>query len=253
MLTATDLRRALEAIREAAPAHAHDEVSSTNTLALELAAAGAPEWTLVSAAHQTEGRGRRDRTWTDAPGGAVMCSVVLRPTIEPARAGLLSLLAGAALAGAIRFGTGAKATCKWPNDVLVGDGKVAGILAESVVADGRLSCVVIGFGVNVRVPEGIPGAAAIGPVEPGALLRRFLEAFHDVYVLGEPDLADRVQAAWLPVNSTVGREVEVSVASGDVVRGRAVGLDRFGGLVLSGDDGERSVAFGEVTHLRSDD
>jgi BirA family biotin operon repressor/biotin-[acetyl-CoA-carboxylase] ligase len=249
MLTPTDLRRALEAIREAAPVHAHDEVGSTNTVALELAAAGAPQWTLVSAAHQTEGRGRRDRSWTDVPGGAVMCTVLLRPTIEPARAGLLSLLAGAALARAIRAATGAKATCKWPNDVLVDEGKVAGVLGESVVADGRLSCVVVGFGVNVRAPGDVPGAAAIGPVEPGALLTGFLEAFHEVYVLGEPDLADRVKAAWLPLNATIGREVEVTVASGAVVRGRAVGLDRFGGLVLSSDEGERSVSFGEVTHL----
>lgn len=249
MLTATDLRRALEAIREAAPVHAEDEVGSTNTVALELAASGAPEWTLVSASHQTHGRGRLDRSWTDVPGGSVMCSVVLRPSIEPGRAGLLSLLAGAALARAIRASTGVKATCKWPNDVLVGDGKVAGVLAESVVADGWLSCVVVGFGVNVRAPDDVPNAAALGSVEPAALLRGFLVSFHDVYVLGEPDLADRVKAAWLPVNATIGREVEVTVASGQAVRGRAVGLDRFGGLILSADDGERAVAFGEVTHL----
>jgi len=249
MLTATDLRRALEAIRESAPVHAEDEVGSTNTLALELAVAGAPEWTLVSAAHQTRGRGRLDRTWVDVPAGAVMCSVILRPTLEPARAGLLALLAGAALAQAIRRTTGAKATCKWPNDVLVGDGKVAGVLSESVVADGRLSCVVVGFGVNVRAPDGVANAAALGSVEPGALLRGFLEGFHDVYVLGEPDVADRVKAVWLPVNSTIGREVEVTVTSGDVVRGRAVGLDRFGGLLLSTDDGEQTVSFGELTHL----
>ena len=175
--------------------------------------------------------------------------MILRPAIEPARAGLLSLLAGAALARAIRAATGVQATCKWPNDVLVGDGKVAGILAESVVADGRLSCVVVGLGVNVRAPEGVPGASAIGSVDAGALLRRFLEAFHEVYVLDEPDLADRVKAAWLPMNATIGREVEITVASGNAARGRAVGLDRFGGLVLSGDDGECTVSFGEVTHL----
>jgi BirA family biotin operon repressor/biotin-[acetyl-CoA-carboxylase] ligase len=249
MLTSGDLRRALEAIRESAPVHAEDEVGSTNRVAAELAAAGAPEWTLVSARHQTSGRGRLGRRWVDVPGRALMCSVVLRPAIEPPRAGLLALLAGAAIALAIREVAGVPATCKWPNDVLVDERKVGGVLAESIVEDRRLRSVILGFGVNLDAPPEIPGAGALGQVDAAALLRRSLELFHQPYVATESDLADRVKALWLPVSSTIGRRVEATVTTGEVVRGRAVGLDRFGGLVLSTDAGERTVAFGDVTHL----
>jgi BirA family biotin operon repressor/biotin-[acetyl-CoA-carboxylase] ligase len=249
MLTSGDLRRALEAIHESAPVHAEDEVGSTNTFARDLAAAGAPEWTLVSARHQTTGRGRQGRRWVDVPGRALMCSVVLRPAIEPPRAGLLALLGGAALALSIREIGAIHATCKWPNDVLVDGAKVAGVLAESVLDGGRLRYVILGVGVNLDAPDEVPGAGGLGDLDAADLLRRFLEVFHRAYASGEEDLAERVTALWLPVSSTIGRMVEARVVSGDVARGRAVGIDRFGGLVLSTDAGERTVAFGDVTHL----
>ncbi|HVF08544.1 MAG TPA: hypothetical protein VNC60_08215, partial [Actinomycetota bacterium] len=95
-MTATDLQRALRLAGLAAPTHWHEVTGSTNALAAELATAGAPEWTLVGAGHQTAGRGRLDRTWIDRPGGSLMTSLVLRPSMAPDDLGLLTLLAGAA-------------------------------------------------------------------------------------------------------------------------------------------------------------
>lgn len=249
MVTLADLQRALSAITVAAPVHALGEVGSTNDVALELADDGAPEWTLVSADHQTAGRGRHGRSWVDVPGRAVMLSVVLRPTLPPNRVGLLSLLAGAAMATAIRDETGLAVSCKWPNDLLRGAAKVGGILGEGRVRDDRLDVVVIGLGVNIDAPDGIVGGAGIGDVSAGSLLARFLSRFHAVYVAGDASLPEGVRAAWVPVADTIGREVEATTAVGDKVRGRAVGIDGFGGLVVSGDHGERTVAFGEIAHL----
>lgn len=251
-LTADDLEAALDAISVSAPVRAEREIASTNTLALELADAGAPEWTLVSAAHQTAGRGRLGRTWVDVPEGSLMVSVVLRPTLPPARVGLLSLLAGAAMANAVRDETGLRATCKWPNDLLLDDAKVGGILGEARINADRLAALVIGMGVNLLAPAGLPGAAGLGGgVGSRRLLVGWLSAFHHAYVAQEPELAERVRASWLPIADTIGREVEAIATSGEPVRGRAVGIDGFGGLLVSTDAGERTVAFGEVLHVNT--
>ena len=98
MLTREDLLKALGAIHVTAPVRADEVTPSTNATAAAMAHDGAPQWTLVSAAHQTDGRGRLGRAWEDVPGRALMFSMVLRPSgLAPNRAGLLSLLAGAAM------------------------------------------------------------------------------------------------------------------------------------------------------------
>ena len=250
MLTRDDLLAALAAIRESAPVRADEVTGSTNATAAELAEAGAPAWTLVSAGHQTEGRGRLGRTWVDAPGRAFLLSIVLRPAMAPARAGIVSLAAGAAMAEAIREVTGRRATTKWPNDVLLGDEKVGGILLESSIQDERFRWLVVGVGVNLVAPPGVEGAAGLGDVVGvRALAIAFLRRLHELYEGEERELAGRVRSSWLTVSSTIGRLVEATTADGTVVTGRAVGVDDFGGVLLSTDDGERRVAYGEVTHL----
>ena len=249
MLTRDDLLAALAAIHESAPVRADEVTGSTNATAAALAEDGAPEWTLVTAGHQTEGRGRLGRAWVDEPGKALILSVVLRPASAPSRAGILSLAAGAAMAEAIREVAGRPATCKWPNDLLVRDAKVGGVLLESSVEEERIRWVVVGLGVNLVPPTGVEGAGGIGDVGTRALLIGFLERFHDLYEGEERELPGRVKASWLTVSSTIGRVVEGTTASGDTVVGRAVGIDDFGGLLLSTDAGERRVAFGEVVHV----
>jgi BirA family biotin operon repressor/biotin-[acetyl-CoA-carboxylase] ligase len=248
-LTRDDLLAVLAAIRESALVRADEVTGSTNATAAGLADDGAPEWTLVSAGHQTDGRGRLGRTWLDEPGRALLLSVVLRPAIAPARAGILSLATGAAMAEAIREVAGVDATCKWPNDVLVGEAKVGGVLLESSVEEERLRWVVVGVGVNLVAPDDVEGAAGIGDVGTRALAIAFLRRLHALYEGEERELALRVRSSWLTVSSTIGRLVEATTSTGGTVAGRAVGIDDFGALQLSTDDGERRVAFGEVTHL----
>ena len=250
MLIRDDLVHALAAIKVVAPVRADEVTGSTNGTAWEMADADAPEWTLVVAGHQTEGRGRLGRRWVDVPNRSLICSVVLRPALEPNRAGVLSLAAGAALAGAIRDETGHPALCKWPNDILVDDSKVGGVLIEASVADERLRFVVVGTGVNLEAPPDLPRAAGLGDIGLRQLLTAYLTRLHDLYA-GQPGspLSARVRSAWLPLSATIGRMVEASTIGGAVARGRAVGIDDFGNLLVSTDAGERTVAFGEVRHV----
>ena len=254
MTTTADLRRALAAAGCPAPSQWppqwHETTGSTNATARELADSGAPEWSLVAAGHQTDGRGRLGRTWVDRPGEALLFSVVLRPDIAPAAAGLLSLLAGAAMAEASAALVGAEIRCKWPNDLLIDGAKAGGILAEAQVSGGALAHVVMGVGVNLAAPEGVEGATGIGEADPMALLAGFLRTFRDGYRPGEPGFPADVVARWSRTAATLGREVEVSRAGADPVRGIATRVDELGGLVLDTAQGAVTVTSGEVTHLR---
>jgi BirA family biotin operon repressor/biotin-[acetyl-CoA-carboxylase] ligase len=251
VLTRDDLLAALAAIHESASVRADEVTGSTNETAAAMAEAGAPAWSLVAAAHQTAGRGRLDRGWVDVPGRAVLLSVVLRPEVAPNRVGLLALAGGAAMARAIRSTTGRQVACKWPNDLLLDGRKVGGVLATSRIHGGRVAWVVIGVGVNVDAPPGIEGAGALGEVDPRALVVAFVTELHRIVEATEVPLDARVRSAWLPVASTIGELVEATTTDGAVVVGRAVAVDGFGGLVLSTDHGERTVAFGDVRHLRA--
>jgi BirA family biotin operon repressor/biotin-[acetyl-CoA-carboxylase] ligase len=248
VLTQDDLREALAAIRVTAPVRADEVTPSTNATAVAMAEAGDPEWTLVAAAHQTEGRGRLGRSWVDVPDRALMFSLLLRPTIEPTRSGLLSLLAGASMATAIRERTGRKVTCVWPNDLFLRDGKVGGVLLESSVADDRFRYVVVGLGINLDAPD-VEGAAGLGDAPMRDLLASFLVRFYRTYNSADVGFAERVRHAWLPLSSTIGSLVQATTVSGERLVGRAVGVDDFGSLLLSTDAGEARVSFGEVEHL----
>jgi BirA family biotin operon repressor/biotin-[acetyl-CoA-carboxylase] ligase len=254
VLTDDDLQAALGAIPVAAPVRAEEVTGSTNATAVALADQETPEWTLVSAAHQTEGRGRVGRTWTDVPNGALLFSIVLRPSLPPSRAGLLSLLAGACMAEAIRDVTGRSVSCKWPNDILLHDEKVGGILLESGVDDGVLRYVVVGVGVNLEAPEGVPGAGGLGArTGQRELLTAFLKRFSSIYRTADASFPERVRHAWLPISSTIGQKVRARTLDGKETTGRAVGIDDFGSLQLSTDTGEARVGFGDVEHLRPSD
>jgi BirA family biotin operon repressor/biotin-[acetyl-CoA-carboxylase] ligase len=249
VLTDDDLRAIVASIGADAPVRALEVTPSTNATALELAAAGAPQWTLVTADHQTAGRGRHGRGWSDVPGGSLLASVVLRPDLPPDRTGLLTLLAGAAMAEAASAVAGVDVRCKWPNDLLLGERKVAGILAESGVADGDLGAVILGVGVNLAPPDA-EGGAGIGVVDPARLLGDFLRGFHDTYA-GPPDaLTGQVRDRWRARSATLGRAVRAIGTGGGVLTGTAVDVDDAGGLVLATADGPRTVTSGAVEHLR---
>ena len=172
------------------------------------------------------------------------------PSVPPEDAGLLTLLAGAAWAETAREVANVDATAKWPNDLLVGEAKAGGMLAESRVVEGRLEVVILGSGINLEPPEIDGPVAGLGAdADPADLLVGFLVRFRAGYEVEPPRFSDEVRARWRAVAATLGRDVEAARTDGVPIRGRAVDIDARGGLVLDTRDGLAVVSFGEVVHL----
>ena len=249
MLSEHALVHALERAGLRAPVRFDEVTRSTQETALAMAAEGAPEWTLVAAAHQSGGRGRLGRAWLDEPGRALMFSLVLRPDLSVERGGLVSLLAGVAVVEACGVAGEGRAACKWPNDVLVAGRKVAGILAESRASGDRLEHVVLGVGVNLGAPPvGIERAGAVD-ADPEDLLAAFLTAFARRYAPAEAAFAADVVEAYRSRCATLGRRVRATSTDGAVVEGRALDVDDAGGLVVAAGERRAVVRFGEIEHL----
>ena len=241
------------------------ETGSTNADLLAEARSGAPGGLVLVAEAQTAGRGRMGRTWVSPPGCALTFSVLLRPTGVPATLlGWLPLLAGVAVASALRDTAGVDARLKWPNDVLVGDAKLAGILAER-----RAGAVVIGIGINVFQRRGeLPGPTATSVLReaPGAgpeirerlltgVLRELAHRYRawlDQPQPGDPDGCG-LRQEYLRHSGTVGAAVMVTLPAGQSLTGTAAGVDAAGRLEIRTGTGLVRVSAGDVVHLRSAD
>ena len=245
---------------------------STNSDAMALARDGAPEGTVVVADHQTAGRGRRGRTWTAPAGASLLVSVLLRPPAP--LVGGVGMAVGLAMAEAVEELTGVDARLKWPNDLLVADRKLAGILAEADWPAGSTAsggyrpprptdraAVVAGVGINVNWPAELPDdlaatAAALnhlvdGPVDRAALLIGFLRRLDARYgALVAAGAPAALLADWRDRSATLGRRVRVDLGTEDV-DGLAVDVTGEGHLVVETADGQRrTFAVGDVVHLR---
>jgi BirA family biotin operon repressor/biotin-[acetyl-CoA-carboxylase] ligase len=254
MLSEATLHQALRAAGLDAPVRFEEVTGSTNAVALELAEAGTPEWTLVAAGHQTAGRGRLGRTWLSEPGRSLTFSFVLRPRLAPLRTGLLTLLVGASMAEAAGAQTGVELRCKWPNDLVVGERKAGGILGEAKVEGDEVRHVVLGIGVNLSDPPSeVTGATGLGLASPGEaagpLLAAFLTRFRTRYRPEDVGFGPSVLSVWREVSATLGRRVRATTVGGEAVEGLAVDVDEAGALLVETDDGLRAVAFGEIAHL----
>jgi BirA family transcriptional regulator, biotin operon repressor / biotin---[acetyl-CoA-carboxylase] ligase len=219
-----------------------ERTDSTNRYLLECAAAGAPEGVVAVADEQTAGRGRLGRTWVAPAGSALLVSALLRPGLPAERTHLVTLAAGLAALDALDALSPVRAGLKWPNDVVVDDRKLAGILAE---ADGA-GAVVVGMGCNVQ-PAALPGelreiATAI-EVDRAQLLVAWLRAYDARLAALDAVVADAVTRS-----ATLGRRVRVELSDFTSFEGTATDLTAEGFLVVDG----RVVSAGDVVHLRHD-
>jgi len=231
------------------------EVDSTNDIARAMAAEGAPHLTIVIAASQRAGRGRRGRAWVSAPGNLYL-SAVLRPTCAVAAAAQVGFLAALAIRESIDefLEPPATARCKWPNDVLVDGAKVSGILLESSATGAeKVDWLVLGIGVNIaHAPDDTerPATSLLRAGARGCTPGRFLEAwvphFAGWYGRWQADGFDPVRADWLAHAADCGGPVEVRLADA-VLHGRFTDLDSSGALVLDqATGGRRLIAAGDV-------
>lgn len=230
------------------------EIGSTNDDAAARARGGAVEGTVVGSDHQTAGRGRRGRAWVDAPGEALMYSVVLRPRVSPVDAGLLPIVIAVGLADALEACGVPGVEIAWPNDILAGGAKVAGILCEMSADQERVAWAVAGMGINVGpVPEvsgarWTPGSLAALGVRPrrGDLLVAALGAIGRRYEAWLAHGPGGIRAAFGKRDHLAGRVVTVGTAAGDIV-GVGCGIDDLGRLAVKVDGDEVALASGEVT------
>lgn len=238
----------------------HEVVGSTQDEARRLARDGAPHGLLVWAGEQTTGRGRMARAWQSPASAGLWFSVVVRPAQAAERLGSLPLAAGAAVGAALHALAPGRVRLKWPNDVLLDGGKVAGILVEGHAVDANIEYAVVGVGVNLaRPPKGFDAAirdtaAAMADAtgEPPRATRTLaailgcLEDEYDELLAAGPAAA---RARWLALGDTIGREVVAQVGV-EQLRGTAVDLDQTGNLVIVVDGRRRIISYGEIRHLR---
>jgi len=224
-----------------------ETTASTNQTAKAMAAAGAAEGSLVVAEHQSQGRGRLDRSWFSPAGQGLYASLILRPSLPPGKASSLVLVMAVAVAEALGEATGLKVTIKWPNDILVDGRKMAGILAELATQMDAVDYMVIGLGLNVNIdaedfPAAIRPTATSVLIETGrpfsrvVLLRRILETFEARYLGFQTAGFAPILARWKSLADMTGRPVAVHTLGGSY-RGTVAGFDDDGFLILRDEKG----------------
>src|SRR4051794_38385595 len=235
----------------------YETVPSTMPLAHELAASGASDGTALLAEEQAAGRGRRGRAWAAPKGSAILCSLICRPPLRPDDLFLLTAAVSVGLCTGIERATGLRPRVKWPNDLLLDDRKLAGVLCESRFAGSGLAHAVAGFGLNVtlqaadfpNVPGAVPPtslALALGrPVDRLELLRAILEEIDAAYDLLWQGELDRVREDWQSRLAGQGEAIRVETEHGPLL-GDFVGVDRSGALLLRTGDGTERILVGDV-------
>lgn len=228
--------------------HRHRSLASTSDAARALAADGAPDGTVVVADEQTAGRGRQGRRWNSPPGN-LYASIVLRPTVATARSAELGFVAGVAVAEALAglLASGPAVALKWPNDVLAGGAKIAGLLVER-----EENAAILGIGVNVaHHPLGTPypatDLAAAGAVVPVDTVRdRVLAALAATMALWETGGFAPIRAAWLDRAHPPGTALTARLGDGTLRAGCFAGIGPDGALLLDTGEGRVRIVAGEV-------
>lgn len=255
-------RPALDPDRLVAPPGWRVEVTgsspSTNAEVGERARAGDDEGLVIVTEHQLAGRGRLDRVWETPARSSLTFSVLLRPDAPAADWPWLPLLTGYAVQAALADRL-PDVALKWPNDVLVEERKIAGILVERIDTP-QGPAAVVGIGINVsQTLDELPVALATSveletgePVDRTGLLGQVLGSVHGLQgLLGDPEA---LRTAYVDVCSTLGRPVDVHLPGGpdgqEVRRGEALDIDARGALVVSSGDGTFTVGAGDVIHVR---
>jgi BirA family biotin operon repressor/biotin-[acetyl-CoA-carboxylase] ligase len=235
-----------------------ESTGSTNADLAESATQGAEEGRVLVAEEQVQGRGRLGRAWTAPPRSGLTVSVLLRPQVPMARQGWLALLFGVAAASAVRRLGELDVRLKWPNDLLIGERKLAGILAERIG-----DAVVIGMGLNVSLKRAelpVDTATSLAIEESACtdrdpLLRAVLREVETHYrdwseADGDAD-ACGLRAAYQAANATIGQHVRVELPGDRVLTGQATGVDQAGHLQVSSEGRLHTLSAGDVVHVRA--
>lgn len=262
LLTPSEVRPALNTQWMGHKIHYYPTLDSTNTEAYQLALRGAREGEIVIAESQKKGRGRLGRPWFSPPYLNLNLSVILRPPIPPSQASVITLLAAVATAEAIEQISGISPTIKWPNDLLVGGRKIAGLLNEIHSEADRIHFVILGIGVNLNVaascfPEKIRSIATSlkretgRPVSRKIFLSSLLKALEAWYQLFLKEGNPPILRAWKQRAQIEGKPVKVT-SFGETLWGTAVDVDSDGRLLIRTREGIlRRIVAGDVEYPKN--
>jgi len=232
----------------------YDSIGSTNDEAKRLAREGAETGTVVWALEQTAGRGRRGRTWV-SPRGNLYTSLLLRPACPAGRAAQLGFVAAVAIGGALAelLRSPRGLSYKWPNDVLVNNRKVAGILLESeMTAADKLDFVVVGVGINLLtapLESEFPATSilqeGLGKISPLAMLAGFVGHFRRWERCWGSDGFEPVRTVWRAAAAGRGEPVRVRLETA-TLHGHFLDIDEQGAMLLDAAGERRRITAGEV-------
>ncbi|MDH4194323.1 MAG: biotin--[acetyl-CoA-carboxylase] ligase [Nitrospirota bacterium] len=272
MLSHTKLAALLPSKKIGETLYVFDELASTNTFGLELAKKHAPPATVILADKQTAGRGRLDRSWFSPAKSNIYGSLLLFHHNTIQHPGWIPLMAGVAIAQALETQTGIRIHLKWPNDLLIAERKVGGILCESFSPEGKNKCVVIGFGINVNLsqsdfPQDLQDRATSlqiryqRPLDRETLIMQIITWLEK----GWADLTSKGHQSWLLEYknrcATIGQTIQVHFPDGSQLQGLAHSIGEHGQLRIipsPSDSNEQSAKMrdihsGEILHIQTTD
>ncbi len=242
--------------------HFYEEVKSTNDTAREFAENDAQEGTVVIASHQTAGRSRKRTDWASPEGGIYM-TMILRPDVTLLEASKLTIVTGVAIAKTLHDRFDIDVGIKWPNDLLIDNKKICGILTEAVTSKDVLDAVLVGVGVDVNtkeedMPDKIQDVATSVKKETNiiynraAIMREFFIIFEELYEEFKNDNFKHIISEWRRLSSTTGNRVKV-YKDGKALVADAVGITNNGALIIETDDGKlKKITSGECILMDDD-
>ncbi len=235
-----------------------EAVESTNELAKELARQGAQDGTVVIAEEQTGGKGRLGRNWYSPPGQGIWFSIILRPPIAPVDIPKITIVCAVAVAKTIKDFTGVSAGIKWPNDILINNRKVAGILIEMNAETDKVNYLIVGIGINVNldlktIPPGLTGIITSleeqkgGPVTRVGLLAELLNSLDVLYREFIEGNFTPILSVWKEMSVTLNRWVRIDSLN-KIDEGIAFDIDNGGALLIMKKDGSmKRILSGEIS------
>jgi BirA family biotin operon repressor/biotin-[acetyl-CoA-carboxylase] ligase len=261
LLTPSEIKPLLKTKWIGKKIHYFQTLDSTNTQAYQLALNGAGEGEVVIAESQEKGRGRLGRQWFSPPFLNLYLSVILRPNLSPHQASLITLMAAVATADAIQKFSGLLPLIKWPNDILLRDRKVAGLLNEIHSEMDQIHFVILGMGINLNMDEKmfskeIASVATSLKIEMGqtisrkAFLQSLLQELENWYTIFMKQGSTMILEAWRVRAHIKGRRIKVT-SFGETLVGMAIDVDSEGALILEMADGKRKrVVAGDVEYKK---
>lgn len=237
--------------------HYHDMIPSTMNIAMDLGMKGCKEGVVVCAEGQYKGRGRLSRFWSSPKNRGVYLSIILKPEISPAESPKLTLLSAVGVCQAIRAITKLDCLIKWPNDLILNNKKLGGILTEMNAEMDMVKFVVIGIGINVNTPESLlpPKSTSLREqsgkrVSRIELTKQILREIEKEYILFQKEGFVPIIKKWKEFSTTLGHRVKVQFHK-EHLEGQAIDIDTDGALLIKRDSGfvERVTA-GDIVKVR---